>query len=80
MNITEANGLLTIGTLIPNPNKTYEGKVRGLMGNFNGNPDDDYLPRGATTSLPSNANDSTIFHNFGKTCKFEFCYFLLTHV
>ena len=77
MNITEANGLLTIATLIP---QDYEGNTSGLFGNFNGNPDDDFLPRGATTPLASNANDSTIFFNFGKTCKFEFCHFMVRTV
>ena len=68
MNITEANGLLTISTLIPG---NYRGKTSGLMGNFNGDPDDDLLPRGATTPSPSNSTDRTIFQ-FGKTCKFDF--------
>ena len=66
INITEANGLLTIATLIP---KTFEGKTSGLLGNFNGDPDDDLIPRGATTSLASNSTDREIFFNFGKTCK-----------
>ena len=73
MNITEANGLLTIATLIPG---NYNGKTSGLMGNFNGDPDDDLLPRGETTPLPSNSNDSTVFQ-FGKTCRFEFVFFCI---
>ena len=68
MNITLANGMLGINALVP---KTLN-KTRGLMGNFNGDPNDDYIPRDSKTPLASNSTEQQIFFDFGKTCKL-FC-------
>lgn len=65
VNITEADGLLTMTAVVPD---IYMGNTSGLMGNFNGNPNDDFIKRGTSTSLPSNSTDREIF-DFGKTCK-----------
>ncbi|KAH9523872.1 hypothetical protein Btru_047284, partial [Bulinus truncatus] len=45
--------------------KDFSGKIKGLLGNFNGNKTDDYvLPNG--TILSSNQTERQIFENFGK--------------
>lgn len=47
----------------------YKSKTSGLLGNFNGNANDDFIPRGLTTSL-NNPDEQTIFEQFGQTCKY----------
>ena len=47
---------------------TFKGKTYGLLGNFNDNPDDDFIDRGSDTPRASNSTDNQIFE-FGKTCK-----------
>ena len=65
INITLANGMLGIKTIIPG---SFKEKTKGLMGNFNGNSNDDYIPRGSNTPLASNSKEEQIFE-FGKTCE-----------
>ena len=46
----------------------YFNKTRGLLGTYNGNPDDDFtLPNG--TVLSSNLTSSGIHYGFGLECK-----------
>lgn len=48
----------------------YFNKTRGLLGTYNGNPDDDFtLPNG--TVLSSNLTSSEIHYDFGLQCKFR---------
>ncbi|KAK0043850.1 mucin-like protein, partial [Biomphalaria pfeifferi] len=45
--------------------KDYENFTVGLLGNFNGNPDDEFtLPNG--TVLPRNSSEREIYHKFAK--------------
>jgi len=45
----------------------YRGKVRGLLGNFDGDPNNDFLaPNG--TLLSSNATESAIF-SYASKCR-----------
>ena len=43
--------------------------TRGLLGQFNGDPQDDLLPRNSSTPLPPNSTNEDIYHDFVKTCK-----------
>ena len=44
-------------------------RFSGLLGNVNGNPDDDFeLPNG--TTLPSNLTESEIYTQFGEHCMY----------
>ena len=70
MNITTGVRMLTISTAVP---VIFKEKTYGLLGSFNDNPDDDFIPRGETTSLPANITDRQIFE-FGKTCKNAFLF------
>jgi hypothetical protein len=59
---------LTLSTTI---SEQYKGQVQGLMGNFDGDPNNDFiLPNG--TVLQNNMTESgrTIFENFGRHCKY----------
>ena len=48
----------------------YFNKTEGLLGTYNGDPDDDFtLPTG--TVLPADLNSSAIHYNFGLKCKFR---------
>lgn len=44
--------------------------TRGLLGQFNGDPNDDLLPKQSPMPLPINATEEDIHYNFGLTCKF----------
>jgi hypothetical protein len=59
---------LTMSTTI---SEQYKGQVQGLMGNFDGDPNNDFiLPNG--TVLQNNMTEAgrTIFENFGRHCKY----------
>ena len=43
--------------------------TRGLLGQFNGDPTDDFLPRDNTVPLPIDSTTLEIHYNFGTTCK-----------
>ena len=55
------------------------GTTRGLLGNFNGNPSDDLIPRNKTAidSLPSNSTLENIHNLFGITCESPYMYLVL---
>ena len=59
--------MLAISTAVPG---NYQTNTSGLMGNFNNDPNDDFIPRGETNALPANINDSQIF-KYGKTCEYQ---------
>ena len=46
------------------------GMARGLMGNYNGNPNDDLIPKGESVSLPTNSSIQKIHYEFGLSCEF----------
>ncbi|KAH3701354.1 hypothetical protein DPMN_076339 [Dreissena polymorpha] len=53
------------------PNTLKNKKTVGLLGNYNDNDTDDFIPRGANTSL-SRPSERQIFEKFGSTCKRNF--------
>ena len=63
------NGIVSV-MLVSLP-VNQKGKTRGLMGNFNGDPSDDLLPKGGSSPLPSNSSMEDIHHLFGMTCKLK---------
>ena len=63
------NGIISV-MLVSLP-INQKGKTRGLMGNFNGDPSDDLLPKGGSSPLPSNSSMEDIHRLFGMTCKLK---------
>ena len=61
------NGIISV-MLVSLPSY-QKGKTRGLMGNFNGDPNDDLVPKDATTPIPPDSSIETIHYTFGMTCK-----------
>lgn len=61
------NGFISV--LIVSLPDEFRGLTRGLMGNFNGNMNDDLIPNGGGPALPLNSSLQTIHDNFGLTCK-----------
>ena len=67
--VREANGFMSLfGVSLPLSFQSYTG---GLMGNFNGDPSDDFLPRHGSILVPISASDQEIYEQFGITCKFQ---------
>ena len=50
------------------PSEALEYTTKGLLGNFNGDPSDDFMSRN-NTMYANNSSEETLFHNFGQTCK-----------
>lgn len=55
--------LLTISATVP---EKFKNVTKGLFGNFNGNPEDDFVFRDGTT-IPGNSSEETIY-GFGQSC------------
>ena len=49
----------------------YKGNVSGLMGNFDGDKDNDFiLPDGTILPKSEVENERKIYYNFGQKCKY----------
>ena len=71
LEVVAQNGFLSlIKASLPDGEK---GMTRGLMGNFNDNPDDDLIPRGESVSLPTDSTIERIHYDFGLSCEFFWC-------
>lgn len=66
VNVTLGVGLLQIMLGIP---EIHRNDVSGLLGNFNGDPTDDFQPRNSSTPLSNTISEREIFSLFGQTCK-----------
>lgn len=67
LTVQEANGLITlIQIVLPD---TYKGDLEGLLGNFNGDPSDDLVPKSVNRPLSINSTSEELHNNFGITCK-----------
>ena len=64
--ITAVQGVLNIVASVP---PSWKGSTKGLLGNYNGNKNDDFVPRGADTSLPGTITDRSIHFQFAQTCE-----------
>lgn len=63
LSATGSNEILDVILTIPN---TFSNHTKGLLGTWNGNPDDDFLTSSGTT-LPPNSTEEELFHGFGQT-------------
>jgi len=51
------------------PSDQKNTNIRGLLGNYNGNKDDDLISSSGQTLSPT-ADEKTIYNDFGETCEF----------
>ena len=65
LSATGSNEILDVILTIPN---TFNNHTKGLLGTWNGNPDDDFLTSSGTT-LPPNSTEEELFRGFGHTCE-----------
>ena len=49
----------------------YHLKTQGLLGQFNGDMNDDLLPKNSNSTLPLNSTNIDIHYQFGLTCEFK---------
>ena len=61
------------------PTSQNNTNIRGLLGNYNGNKDDDLISSAGQTISPT-ANEETIYHQFGETCEFTFQHTFTTRI
>ena len=65
LKITKGMRLLTVVTIAP---RDIKGQTLGLLGNYDGNPDNDYvLPNG--NIIGPNITERELYYNFGQKCK-----------
>lgn len=51
------------------PGDKFTGKLKGLLGAFDGDQSNDLLPSGVSaTPLPANSTESQIYYQFGESC------------
>ena len=67
--ISAVQGVLNIVTIVP---PSWKGSTKGLLGNYNGNKNDDFVPRGTDKSLPGTITDRSIHFQFAQTCELLF--------
>lgn len=63
------NGILSLLRVAP-PTEAMR-RTRGLLGNFNGDPSDDLIPRMASVPIPTTSTIEEIHNQFGLTCEFS---------
>ena len=68
--VREENGIISV--LLVNLPDSLRGVTRGLMGNFNGNPSDDLIPKSGGEPLSVGSSMQEIHQQFGVTCEFIF--------
>ena len=53
------------------PTDALEYNTKGLLGNLNNDPNDDFISRN-NTLYANSSSEETLFHDFGQTCKQSF--------
>ena len=69
ISISAVQGVLNIVAIVP---PSWKSSTRGLLGNYNGNKYDDFVPRGADNSLPGTITDRSVHFKFAQTCALLF--------
>ena len=64
--VSSSEGAMSFVLQVPASWKSY---TKGLLGNFNGNKSDDFIPRGSKTAISCNETDRNIHFKFAQTCK-----------
>ena len=64
--IKNINGALSFVLVVP---PSWKGLTIGLMGNFNGNKSDEFIPRKQVIPLSDAISDRNIHWMFAQTCK-----------
>ena len=64
--VTLGTRMLTVQ--IGAPPEALNFVTKGLLGNFNGDPSDDFISR-TNIQYSTNSTEEALFHNFGQTCK-----------
>jgi len=67
--VSGENGILSLLRVAP-PAEAMR-RTRGLLGNFNGDPSDDLIPRMASEPIPATSTLEEIHNQFGLTCEFS---------
>lgn len=65
--VREENGI--ISTLLVSVQTDYRGETSGLMGNFDGEQEDDLIARGELEGIPLTSSLEEIHNLFGVTCE-----------
>ena len=64
--ISSAEGAISFVLQVP---ATWQGHTTGLLGNYNGNKSDDFVPRGSKAAISDGESDRNIHFHFAQTCK-----------
>ena len=50
---------------------SWQSYTTGLLGNYNGNKSDDFVPRGSKAAIQNSESDRNIHFKFAQTCKYK---------
>ena len=64
--ISSTEGAMSFVLQVPASWKSY---TKGLLGNFNGNKSDDFIPRGSKAAISGGESDRNVHFKFAQTCK-----------
>ena len=67
--VTQTSSGPYISTFIVSMPKSFKNRVKGLMGNYNGDISDDFAPKGGGDPLPLNSSLEELHWTFGVTCE-----------
>ena len=71
INARAENGFLSaFSVVLP---ATFRGNTQGLLGNYDGDPSNDFFPQNGISSLPTTTAPDRIHDLFGLTCKYIVC-------
>ena len=62
-----SNEILNFVLVLPT---VYMSRTRGLLGNYNGESGDEFVPRGSSSPLSDELTDRQIHYQFAQTCEF----------
>lgn len=65
--IRESNNILS--SVAVTLSDVYYGDTIGLLGQYNGNKEDDLMPKNESITVPSNSSTEDIHYQFGLSCK-----------
>ena len=70
-NVSMGVGMLKMSLGLPG---SYRAQTQGLLGDFDGDSQNDLKPRDSSTHIAATSTERQVFAEFGQTCKYMCLY------